>query len=349
MSNQCRSADYYSSMPPSAPWPSMTSSSHSLHTASASGSTQYSQARSIPRLRTMLHGTMLPPASSSTPLLRPCSPTHPRLVPPSASSYSHHSRQPQPHAEHSDQSGSGSSSHLRSHVSTSRPASPTSTMPQNSRTLPRMTLPGPYSYASCSSPRYSEFPTNRTAPYGEPRSYPDPPPPTTYPASSGSSPSQSIGPSAAGLNENNAPQEDGDSMKAKRQEQNRKAQRALRQRRDEWVFFLLSSQRRLATNLFSFGFYRHVKDLENRTYAAIADAEEMNHRWQECRFRMEVLQHENKELRVQIDCLLLENARQKVQLEDMERLPVEASSSSKYSEVRYRPYVRRSLRTSLIC
>jgi DNA repair exonuclease SbcCD ATPase subunit len=74
---------------------------------------------------------------------------------------------------------------------------------------------------------------------------------------------------------------------SKRAEQNRKAQRAFRERRDQ-----------------------HVKTLESRSQlldAAIASADEANRRWEECRTLVEQLRMENAALRAELSQLQMVN------------------------------------------
>jgi multidrug efflux pump subunit AcrA (membrane-fusion protein) len=80
---------------------------------------------------------------------------------------------------------------------------------------------------------------------------------------------------------------------SKRAEQNRKAQRAFRERRDQFVSSLYQS---FPTNLP----IRHVKALESRSQlldAALASADEANRRWEECRALVDQLRIENTALR----------------------------------------------------
>ena len=80
---------------------------------------------------------------------------------------------------------------------------------------------------------------------------------------------------------------------SKRAEQNRKAQRAFRERRDQSVFF---SSRLLRADCGA----RHVKSLESRSAlldAALASADEANRRWEECRVLVDQLRVENAALR----------------------------------------------------
>jgi hypothetical protein len=75
---------------------------------------------------------------------------------------------------------------------------------------------------------------------------------------------------------------------SKRAEQNRKAQRAFRERRDQ-----------------------HVKNLESRSQlldAALSSADEANRRWEECRASVETLRIENTQLRAEVAGLRAENA-----------------------------------------
>lgn len=79
----------------------------------------------------------------------------------------------------------------------------------------------------------------------------------------------------------------------KRAEQNRKAQRAFRERRDQSVLtcFLFLCYSIL---------HRHVKALESRSSlldAALASADEANRRWEECRALVDQLRVENAALR----------------------------------------------------
>lgn len=89
---------------------------------------------------------------------------------------------------------------------------------------------------------------------------------------------------------------------SKRAEQNRKAQRAFRERRDQYVH--------RSPSFFSFFFFtwltilsltrRHVKALESRSQlldAALASADEANRRWEECRALVDQLRIENAALR----------------------------------------------------
>lgn len=82
---------------------------------------------------------------------------------------------------------------------------------------------------------------------------------------------------------------------SKRAEQNRKAQRAFRERRDQFVSPIYP---RLAIKLTCTA--RHVKALESRSQlldAALASADEANRRWEECRALVDQLRVENTALR----------------------------------------------------
>jgi hypothetical protein len=83
---------------------------------------------------------------------------------------------------------------------------------------------------------------------------------------------------------------------SKRAEQNRKAQRAFRERRDQFVFSFM------APNGTDNG-VRHVKALESRSQlldAALASADEANRRWEECRALVDQLRIENAALRAEL-------------------------------------------------
>ncbi|THH33247.1 hypothetical protein EUX98_g897 [Antrodiella citrinella] len=85
---------------------------------------------------------------------------------------------------------------------------------------------------------------------------------------------------------------------SKRAEQNRKAQRAFRERRDQYVVLLPFS---VSIAKFIRGVsLRHVKALESRSQlldAALASADEANRRWEECRALVDQLRIENAALR----------------------------------------------------
>lgn len=80
---------------------------------------------------------------------------------------------------------------------------------------------------------------------------------------------------------------------SKRAEQNRKAQRAFRERRDQYVELMHLLSPCLPRS-------RHVKALESRSQlldAALASADEANRRWEECRALVDQLRVENAALR----------------------------------------------------
>lgn len=84
----------------------------------------------------------------------------------------------------------------------------------------------------------------------------------------------------------------------KRAEQNRKAQRAFRERRDLYVPLFAIGM--LYVVLIVLLFYRHVKALEQRSQlldTALAGADEANRRWEETRAIVEQLRIENTALR----------------------------------------------------
>jgi hypothetical protein len=87
---------------------------------------------------------------------------------------------------------------------------------------------------------------------------------------------------------------------SKRAEQNRKAQRAFRERRDQCVLSRCLSPVLLHTTDITFSTDRHVKALESRSQlldAALASADEANRRWEECRALVDQLRIENAALR----------------------------------------------------
>jgi hypothetical protein len=87
---------------------------------------------------------------------------------------------------------------------------------------------------------------------------------------------------------------------SKRAEQNRKAQRAFRERRDQLVYLFFSLQKTLCPGGEADAFPRHVKALESRSQlldAALASADEANRRWEECRTLVDQLRVENAALR----------------------------------------------------
>lgn len=82
---------------------------------------------------------------------------------------------------------------------------------------------------------------------------------------------------------------------SKRAEQNRKAQRAFRERRDAYVYPVPCPEFHLFTPV-----SRHVKALESRSQlldTALASADEANRRWEECRALVDQLRVENAALR----------------------------------------------------
>ena len=90
---------------------------------------------------------------------------------------------------------------------------------------------------------------------------------------------------------------------SKRAEQNRKAQRAFRERRDQSVFiipFFFFFHILIWACLYFHETGRHVKALESRSQlldAALASADEANRRWEECRALVDQLRIENAALR----------------------------------------------------
>jgi len=83
---------------------------------------------------------------------------------------------------------------------------------------------------------------------------------------------------------------------SKRAEQNRKAQRAFRERRDQCV----TRQDIFLSHVLIWISGRHVKALESRSQlldAALASADEANRRWEECRALVDQLRIENAALR----------------------------------------------------
>ncbi|KAJ8077148.1 hypothetical protein PM082_001576 [Marasmius tenuissimus] len=115
------------------------------------------------------------------------------------------------------------------------------------------------------------FPAPEFNPNHSPGMPPPGPPPPGPPGGEQQDPSQQQDQGAAGSNAGRA------LSNSKRAEQNRKAQRAFRERRDQ-----------------------HVKALESRSQlldAALASADEANRRWEECRALVDQLRVENATLR----------------------------------------------------
>ena len=86
---------------------------------------------------------------------------------------------------------------------------------------------------------------------------------------------------------------------SKRAEQNRKAQRAFRERRDQYVAAAPAHAVRCVSRLTHLD-HRRVKALESRSQlldAALASADEANRRWEECRALVDQLRIENAALR----------------------------------------------------
>ncbi|EPT04501.1 hypothetical protein FOMPIDRAFT_14367, partial [Fomitopsis schrenkii] len=126
---------------------------------------------------------------------------------------------------------------------------------------------------------------------GPPPGYPYPPPPTgDYTPGGMPPPPHHLGPPGPPPLDGQQDQQDGSQStggrtlsQSKRAEQNRKAQRAFRERRDQ-----------------------HVKALESRSQlldAALASADEANRRWEECRALVDSLRIEINTLRGHINAL----------------------------------------------
>ncbi|KAK0225815.1 hypothetical protein IW262DRAFT_1457076 [Armillaria fumosa] len=175
--------------------------------------------------------------------------------------------------------------------------SPSTTTPDSAQSQP-VTQPQPQQLQHVLPPPHTimhQLPPGAMPPYQyadySPGGMPPPPPPNPQPEQSGSASSGQRALSSS-----------------KRAEQNRKAQRAFRERRDQ-----------------------HVKALESRSQlldAALASADEANRRWEECRALVDQLRVENAALRAALSQAQLLSSTTSVTQQQQEETKKEGASEN---------------------
>ncbi|KAK0195309.1 hypothetical protein F5146DRAFT_280553 [Armillaria mellea] len=175
--------------------------------------------------------------------------------------------------------------------------SPSTTTPDSAQSQP-VTQPQPQQLQHVLPPPHTimhQLPPGAMPPYQyadySPGGMPPPPPPNPQPEQSGSASSGQRALSSS-----------------KRAEQNRKAQRAFRERRDQ-----------------------HVKALESRSQlldAALASADEANRRWEECRALVDQLRVENAALRAALSQAQLLSSTTSVPQQQQEETKKEGASEN---------------------